>query len=97
MLGLENLHFYDTYVPIIRDVDFHMPYEEAVDMGVKAMAPLREEYGQILKDGLLGGWVDRYENRGKRSGAYSSGCYDSPPYILLNYEENNINSFYSDP
>jgi oligoendopeptidase F len=95
VLGLKNLHFYDTYVPIIEDVDFRMPYEEAVDVGVKAVAPLGEEYGQILKDGLLGGWVDRYENRGKRSGAYSSGCYDSPPYILLNYEENNINSLYT--
>jgi oligoendopeptidase F len=95
VLGLEDLHFYDTYVPIIEDVDFHMPYEEAVDVCVKAVAPLGEAYGKILKDGLLGGWVDRYENRGKRSGAYSSGCYDSPPYILLNYEDNNINSLYT--
>ena len=95
VLGLDELHFYDTYVPIVEDVDFRMPYEQAVDVIVKAIAPLGEEYGQILKDGLLGGWVDRYENRGKRSGAYSSGCYDSPPYILLNYEENNINSLYT--
>jgi oligoendopeptidase F len=94
-LGLEDLHFYDTYVPIIEDVDFRMPYEEAVEVGIQAIAPLGEEYGRILKQGLLGGWVDRYENRGKRSGAYSSGCYDSPPYILLNYEENNINSLYT--
>jgi oligoendopeptidase F len=95
VLGLKDLHFYDTYVPIIEDVDFRMPYEKAVDVGIRAMAPLGQGYCQILKEGLLGGWVDRYENRGKRSGAYSSGCYDSPPYILLNYEENNINSLYT--
>ncbi|UCD83102.1 MAG: oligoendopeptidase F [Desulfobacterales bacterium] len=95
VLDLNELHFYDTYVPIIQDIDFRMPYEEAVDIAVKAIAPLGEAYGQILKAGLEDGWVDRYENRGKRSGAYSSGCYDSPPYILLNYEENNINSLYT--
>jgi oligoendopeptidase F len=95
VLGLEELHFYDTYVPIISDVRFHMPYDEAVEVCVRALQPLGEEYTSILKDGLLSGWVDRYENRGKRSGAYSSGCYDSPPYILLNYEENNINSLYT--
>ena len=95
VLMLEELHFYDTYVPIIADVQFHMPYDEAVEVCARAMQPLGDEYTRILKDGLLSGWVDRYENRGKRSGAYSSGCYDSPPYILLNYEENNINSLYT--
>ena len=95
VLGLDNLHFFDTYVPIIEDVDFHMPYEEAVEVCIRAVDPLGEEYGRILHKGLLGGWVDRFENRGKRSGAYSSGCYDSSPYILLNYEENNINSLYT--
>ncbi len=94
-LGLKELHFYDTYVPIIEDVDFRMPYEEAVDIGISAMGPLGEEYCEVLEEGLLGGWVDRYENRGKRSGAYSSGCYDSPPYILLNYDELNLNSLYT--
>ena len=95
VLGLNELHFYDTYVPIVEDVDFRMPYNEAVEVSIKAIEPLGQAYGRILKDGLLGGWVDRYESRGKRSGAYSSGCYDSPPYILLNYEENNINSLYT--
>ena len=94
-LGLEELHHYDTYVPIIREADFHMPYEAAVEVCVKAMAPLGKDYTRTLRDGLLGGWVDRYENRGKRSGAYSSGCYDSSPYILLNYEPDNINSLYT--
>jgi oligoendopeptidase F len=94
-LGLKELHFYDTYVPIIEDVEFHLPYEEAVKLAVAAMQPLGEEYCNVLKRGLLGGWVDRYENKGKRSGAYSSGCYDSPPYILLNFDENNLNSLYT--
>lgn len=94
-LGLKELHFYDSYVPLIEDVDFRMPFEEAVDVAVSAMAPLGKEYCKVLEEGLLGGWVDRYENRGKRSGAYSSGCYDSPPYILLNYDEHNLNSLYT--
>jgi len=94
-LELSDLHFYDTYVPIVQGIDFQMPYEEAVAVGVQAMAPLGQAYTQTLNHGLLGGWVDRYENRGKRSGAYSSGCFDSPPYILLNYEQNNLNSLYT--
>ncbi len=94
-LGLDDLHFYDTYVPIVKDTAFSMPYEEAVDTCVKALAVLGGEYTGTMEKGLLGGWVDRYENRGKRSGAYSSGCYDSPPYILMNYRDDNINSLYT--
>ena len=94
-LGLDNLHFYDTYVPMVAGVDFKMPYEQAVEVAIEALKPLGSEYVGVLSDGVTGGWVDRYENRGKRSGAYSSGCYDSPPYILLNYEENNLNSLYT--
>ena len=74
VLGLAELHFYDTYVPIIADVQFNMPYEKAVEVCARAMQPLGDEYARILENGLLSGWVDRYENRGKRSGAYSSGC-----------------------
>lgn len=94
-LKLEDLHFYDTYVPMVSGVDFEMPYEEAVEGCCAALAPLGDEYVAILRNGLLNGWVDRYENRGKKSGAYSSGSYDSPPYILLNYEPRNINSLYT--
>jgi len=94
-LGLADMHFYDTYAPIVADVDFHMPYEEAVELSVRALEPLGRQYTETLRRGLLGGWVDRYENRGKRSGAYSSGCYDSPPYILMNYEPSNLNSLYT--
>jgi oligoendopeptidase F len=94
-LALSDLHFYDTYVPIVKDVTFDIPYEAAVEMGAQAMRPLGDDYIKVFQEGLLGGWVDRYENRGKRSGAYSSGSYDSPPYILLNYEAQNINSVYT--
>jgi oligoendopeptidase F len=94
-LDLSELHFYDTYVPIVSDVSFDIPYEAAVEISIKAIRPLGEKYIKVLQEGLLGGWVDRYENRGKRSGAYSSGCYDSSPYILLNYENQNINSVYT--
>jgi len=94
-LGLNDLHFYDTYLPLISEVDFNMPYEKAVDTCVNALNRFGNEYTNTLKKGLLHGWVDRYENKGKRSGAYSSGCYDSPPYILLNYTEDNINSLYT--
>lgn len=94
-LGLSDLHFYDTYVPLVEDINFQLPFEEAVQICVAAVAPLGEEYARTLRQGLLGGWVDRYENRGKRSGAYSSGCYDSPPYILLNFDQDNINSLYT--
>ncbi|MCU0844770.1 MAG: oligoendopeptidase F [Spirochaetes bacterium] len=94
-LGLADLHFYDTYVPIIPDVPFSMSYEEAVETCLRALAPLGDDYTATLRDGLAGGWVDRYENRGKRSGAYSSGCYDSPPYILMNYRDDTINSLYT--
>jgi len=94
-LALSELHFYDTYVPIVSDVTFDIPYEVAVELSIQALRPLGEKYINVLQEGLLGGWVDRYENRGKRSGAYSSGCYDSSPYILLNYENQNINSVYT--
>ena len=94
-LGLEDLHIYDTYVPIVGEISFSMTYEEAVDTCIEALAPLGDEYIDTLRRGLLGGWVDRYENRGKRSGAYSSGCYNSPPYILMNYRDDTINSLYT--
>ncbi len=94
-LGLDTLHLYDTYVPIVAGIEFRMSYEEAMAVAIQALKPLGSEYTRILAQGLAGGWVDRYENRGKRSGAYSSGCYDSPPYILLNYEERNLNSLYT--
>ncbi len=95
VLNLGELHIYDTYVPLMGDVKFHMDYEEAVTTCIAALAPLGEDYCKTLEQGMRQGWVDRYENKGKRSGAYSSGCYDSPPYILMNYEEKSINSLFT--
>nr|WP_320191815.1 oligoendopeptidase F [uncultured Desulfobacter sp.] len=94
-LGVDALHMYDTYVQLVPDVDFHMDYEQAVDTCIEALAPLGRDYCRTLEQGLLKGWVDRYENKGKRSGAYSSGCFDSNPYILLNYDPDSINSLFT--
>jgi oligoendopeptidase F len=86
ILKLDELHFYDLYLPLIGECKVTIPYEEAVNLVIESVAPLGEEYQSILRRGLIEeGWVDRYENQGKRSGAYSSGCYDSHPYILMNY------------
>ncbi len=94
-LGLDELHMYDTYVPLVADIPFHMTYEQAAATCIEALAPLGTDYTDTLEKGLLHGWVDRYENKGKRSGAYSSGCYDSNPYILLNYDPDTINSLFT--
>jgi len=86
-LGLSVLEPYDLYVPMVQDVEFHIPYEEAEKMVVEAARFLGADYANTLSKGLLEErWVDRYENLRKRSGAYSSGCYDSMPYILMNYQ-----------
>jgi len=94
-LGVDALHMYDTYVQLVPDVEFHMDYEQAVATCIEALSPLGRDYCRTLEQGLMTGWVDRYENKGKRSGAYSSGCYDSHPYILLNYDPDSINSLFT--
>ncbi len=87
LLGVDELHLYDTYVPLVTKKEETLPYPEAIDQVITSVAPLGEEYQKDLASGLKEGrWVDWYENEGKRSGAYSSGCYDSMPYILMNYE-----------
>jgi oligoendopeptidase F len=85
LLGVDAMHLYDIYVPVIPQVDLKYSYDEAVDLVSAAMQPLGDEYVGVMRSGLNDGWVDRYENVGKRSGAYSSGCYDTMPYILMNY------------
>lgn len=92
-LGVDELHMYDIYTPIVKDVDYNIPYEEAVEIIKKALKPLGEEYMAIVEEGFSSRWIDVYENRGKRSGAYSSGSYDSKPYILLNYHNTLDNVF----
>lgn len=86
ILNLKDFHFYDVYTPIGQAEEKKYSYQEAVDLVCSSLSPLGSEYVDILKKGLTTqGWVDKYENLNKRSGAYSSGCYDSHPYILLNY------------
>jgi len=86
LLGLDKMGLYDLNVPLVKDVDIHMPYEEAENIIIDSVAPLGTEYQELLRNGLKEDrWVDRYENKNKRSGAYSSGSYDSMPYILMNY------------
>ena len=85
-LKVKELHMYDLYVPIVEDIDFKVTYEDSREMVTESLKPLGNSYTDALKEGLEGGWVDVYENEGKTSGAYSWGCYDTHPYILMNYE-----------
>lgn len=87
LLGVEKLHFYDLYAPLVSGVEEKIPYEESVRTVQEALLPLGKEYGKILAEGLSSGWVDVYENVGKRSGAYSAGARVHP-YVLLNYTDN---------
>ena len=84
LLGVEELHFYDIYTPLLSDVDKHIPYEQAKQTVYEALAPLGEDYRAILKEGFDHRWIDVYQNQGKRSGAYSAGTAVHP-YVLLNY------------
>ena len=86
-LALDELRHYDVYVPLTRDVRVRHRYDEAVDVVIASLAPLGDDYCATLREGLRGGWVDRYENKGKRSGAFSAGSFVGDPYILMNYKE----------
>lgn len=88
ILELDQIHYWDLSVPMVKDIEMKFPYEEACEITVNSVALLGKEYQEILRKGICEDrWVDVYESKGKRSGAYSSGCYDSMPYILLNYQE----------
>lgn len=95
VLGLDKLRHYDVYVPLISSVKTSIPYEEAVEILRQALAPLGKEYTDTLCGGLLGGWCDRYENKGKDSGAFSSGGFVGYPYILLNYKKDVLRDLYT--
>ncbi|MBZ2174115.1 oligoendopeptidase F [Schnuerera sp. xch1] len=86
-LGLDKLHMYDLYTPIVKDVDFNISYDEGRDIIIKALQPLKDEYINVVKEGFSDRWIDVYENKGKKSGAYSGGTYDSKPFILTNYHD----------
>ncbi|AGT31148.1 oligopeptidase PepB [Geobacillus genomosp. 3] len=93
VLGLDELHMYDLYTPLVQDVKMEVTYDEAKQYMLDGLAPLGEEYVAIVKEGLDNRWVDVRENKGKRSGAYSSGAYGTHPYILLNWQDNVNNLF----
>ena len=108
-LGLDDIHMYDLYVPMVAEFDRTYTYEEAKAIVTEGLAPLGEEYGEILREGFENRWVDVYENEGKRSGAYSWGVYGSHPYVLMNFHGtlndvftlahemgHSIHSYYSD-
>ena len=84
-LGLDEMHMYDIYTPMIADAARKVSFEEAKDTVLKALAPLGEDYVNKVKEGFENRWIDVYENQGKRSGAYSAGAYGCHPYVLLNY------------
>src|SRR2546423_11798008 len=87
-LGLRELHHYDTYVPLVPQIETRFRSDQAVEMVLGALESLGKEYVDVLSEGLRAGrWCDRYETKGKRSGAFSSGSYEAPPYILMNYKE----------
>ncbi|URT72241.1 oligoendopeptidase F [Cytobacillus firmus] len=93
VLGVKELHMYDLYTPLVKEVKMEIPYNEAKDLILKGLKPLGEDYLNILKEGFENRWVDVHENKGKRSGAYSSGTYGTNPYILMNWQDNVNNLF----
>lgn len=94
VLGLDELHMYDLFTPLVKEVKMEVTYDEAKKMMVDSFAPLGKEYQEGVQKGLDDRWVDVLENKGKRSGAYSSGTYGTNPYVLMNWQ-NNVNNLYT--
>jgi oligoendopeptidase F len=95
-MGLDDLHHYDTYVPILSGIDKRHTWDQAVDVILESLRPLGSEYTGVLAEGLRGGrWSDRYPNRGKQSGAFSCGSFDGDPYILMNFKEEVLNDVFT--
>lgn len=88
LLGVDELHMYDVYAPMVGDVEMNIPYEQAKETVYDALAVLGDDYRAILKEGFENRWIDVYENAGKRSGAYSSGGAKPHPFVLLNHKDN---------
>ena len=95
VLGLAELHQYDTYVPLVAEIESHISFDEAIESLLSAFEPLGPEYTAALAEGLRGRWCDRYETKGKRSGAFSSGSFGAPPYILMNYKSDVFSDVYT--
>ncbi len=94
-LGLKKIRHWDVYVPMVSGLERKTTWEEAVSIIEKALTPLGEEYTSTLAAGLRGRWADRYENKGKRSGAFSAGSFSGEPYILMNYKEESIRDLFT--
>jgi oligoendopeptidase F len=95
VLKLDELRHYDVYVPLTPRAAKHTTWDEAADTVAAALTPLGDEYVNTLRSGLLGRWADRYENKGKRSGAFSAGGYTGDPYILMNYKDDSIRDVFT--
>ncbi|MDR2096875.1 MAG: oligoendopeptidase F [Treponema sp.] len=95
VLKLDKLRHYDVYVPLAAKAARKTPWNEAVELIACALKPLGSEYVETLRAGLLGRWADRYENKGKRSGAFSAGSFTADPYILINYKEDSIRDVFT--
>ena len=95
VLGLDELHAYDTYVPLVAEIETDVSFDEAIEKVLASLTPLGSEYVNSLGEGLRGRWCDRYESKGKRSGAFSSGSYGAPPYILMNYKRDVFSDVYT--
>ena len=93
-LHLDELHLYDVYVPMVEEKKKKISFEQAKEMVLEGLAPMGEEYQKLLKKGFDSRWIDVYENKGKRSGAYSWGSYGTHPYVLLNHQ-NDLNSVFT--
>lgn len=93
-LGVEELHMYDLYVPMAKELKMEIPFEEAKNTILEALKPMGEEYVNLIKKAFDERWIDVYENEGKKGGAYSWGCYDSHPYILMGYTDD-LNSMFT--
>lgn len=94
LLSVDDLEMYDMYTPLLGEAPIKFTYDEAKEITLKALAPLGEEYVSIMMEAFDERWIDLFENKGKRSGAYSSGTYDSKPYILMNWQDN-VNWLYT--
>jgi oligoendopeptidase F len=95
VLDLKELHHYDTYVPLVPEIESRVSFDEAAETILAAFEPLGPEYTAVLAEGLRGRWCDRYETKGKRSGAFSSGSFGAPPYILMNYKNDVFSDVYT--
>ena len=94
-MNLDTIHHYDTYVPILTDLEVERTWDQAVDTVCESLAPLGDDYVEVLAGGLRGRWCDRYPNQGKQSGAFSYGTFDGDPYIMMNYKPKVLNDMFT--